>query len=271
MYLPPLQPIANSEIQICGDVEIHPSASIAPGVILKAATNSRIVIGADVCLGMGVILCADSGSIEIEVGVTLGSGVLIIGTSKIGANACIGTTTTIFNASVAAMTVISPGSLIGDHSRSWQEEEEVNKPSNISEQVIDSKTKIFSNSKQTTLDNNNLTSAPGLENEASATKEETNTEISNLESDTNSKKTTNEDTLPVDQEIVENSNNIADSEPWETEEIPIMTSQVAVENTDQHPEISPGVAIGKVYIDQLLVTLFPHKNSSNNNSNDKVK
>ncbi|MGK7897478.1 MAG: carbon dioxide concentrating mechanism protein [Xenococcus sp. (in: cyanobacteria)] len=269
MYLPPLQPIANSEIQICGDVEIHPTASIAPGVILKAATNSRIVIGADVCLGMGVILCADSGSIEIEVGATLGSGVLIIGDSKIGANACIGIATTIFNDSIAAMTVISPGSLIGDHSRSWQEEEEeeeVNKPSNISEKVIDSETKISANGKPATQENN-LTSAQGLENESDATEKE----ISNLESNTNSKETTTKDNPLIDQEVVPDSDNIADSDPWSQEEIPVMTSPVAVEETEQNLEMSPGVAIGKVYIDQLLVTLFPHKNSPNNNSKNNSR
>lgn len=116
MYLFPPQP-ANSEICISGDVEIHPSASIAPGVILQAAPQSRIVIGADVCLGMGVILSVDRGVIEIERGAALGSGVLVIGASKIGNNACVGTATTIFQASVTAMAVVSPGSLIGDTSR----------------------------------------------------------------------------------------------------------------------------------------------------------
>lgn len=266
MYLPPLQPIANSEIQICGDVEIHPTASIAPGVILKAATNSRIVIGADVCLGMGVILCADSGSIEIENGVTLGSGVLIIGASKIGANACIGTTTTIFNASIAAMTVISPGSLIGDHSRSWQEENQVNPPNNIPQPKINSETEIFANGKPT-IRENNLTSEQRLGNESSATEKE----ISHLESDTNSKKIITEEHSLIDQGVVDGSDNHADSDPWSQEEIPVITSQVAVEKTEQNPEIPPGVAIGKVYIDQLLVTLFPHKNSTNNNPNHNSK
>ena len=268
MYLPPLQPIANSEIQICGDVEIHPTASIAPGVILKAAPNARIIIGADACLGMGVIISAHDGSIEIEAGVTLGSGVLIIGSSKIGANSCIGTTTTIFNASIAAMTVVNPGSIIGDHSRSWQENN--NDQGNTSREVIDSETKVFDNGKKATPENNRTTDR-GLVEEPTAIEEEINPEISNLESDPKVKKATQQEHSLTDQGTIDDSANIADSDPWEEEEIPIMTSQVEVEKKDQNPEISPGVAIGKVYIDQLLVTLFPHNNSLNNNSNNNGK
>ena len=268
MYLPPLQPIANSEIQICGDVEIHPTASIAPGVILKAATDSRIVIGPDVCLGMGVIINAYNGSIEIEAGVALGSGVLIIGSSKIGANACIGTTTTIFNASIAAMTVINPGSLIGDHSRSWQEDDD--EDSKTLTKLTDSTTEAFVNGKKT-ISENNLTSDKGLIAEPTAEEEESKTTISNLESDTNSKKATIYDNSLADQGLTDNSANIADSDPWETEEISTITSQVEVENQDQNSETSPRLAIGKVYIDQLLVTLFPHKNSLNNQPQNNSK
>ncbi len=268
MYLPPLQPIVNSEIQLCGDVEIHPTASIAPGVILKAAPNSRIVIGADVCLGMGVILSAYNGSIEIEAGVTLGSGVLIIGSSKIGANACIGTTTTIFNTSIAAMTVINPGSIIGDHSRSWQEED--NEQTRTPQESIYPETKTSSDSTKT-IQQNNLTSEQELVDQSAAIEEETTAESNNLEASTNGKKATKQDHSLTDQGVVNESANMADSDPWEQAEIPLMPSQVEVDNQEQNPEISPGVAIGKVYIDQLLVTLFPHKNSLNNNPNNNGK
>lgn len=117
MYLPPLQPVSNSDIRVCGDVIIHPTASIAPGVILQAAPNSSIVIEAEVCIGMGAIINAYQGLIKIESGAILGSGVLIIGAGKIGTNACIGSATTIFNASVSPLTVIVPGSIVGDTSR----------------------------------------------------------------------------------------------------------------------------------------------------------
>jgi len=102
---------------IHGDVIIHPSAVLAPGIILQAATNSRIVIGAGVCLGMGSILQVSEGILEIEAGANLGAGFLMVGQGKIGANACIGAATTVFNYSVAPGQVIASGSILGDTSR----------------------------------------------------------------------------------------------------------------------------------------------------------
>ncbi|GCL40748.1 transferase [Anabaena sp. FACHB-1250] len=105
------------DTHIYGDVIIHPSAVLAPGIILQAATNSRIVIGAGVCLGMGSILQVSEGILEIEAGANLGAGFLMVGQGKIGANACIGAATTVFNYSVAPGQVIAPGSILGDTSR----------------------------------------------------------------------------------------------------------------------------------------------------------
>lgn len=117
MYLPRLELIANADVRVMGDVKIHPSAVIAKGAILEAAPDSQIVIGADVCIGIGATIVADRGSIHIESGAIVGAEVLIVGNCQIGRNACIGSSTTIFNASVEAMTVVSSGSLIGDTSR----------------------------------------------------------------------------------------------------------------------------------------------------------
>jgi carbon dioxide concentrating mechanism protein CcmN len=105
------------DAHIHGDVIIHPSAVLAPGVILQAATNSTIVIGAGVCLGMGSILQVSEGILEIEAGANLGAGFLMVGEGKIGANACIGAATTVFNCSVAPGQVIPSGSILGDTSR----------------------------------------------------------------------------------------------------------------------------------------------------------
>ena len=105
------------DTHIYGDVIIHPSAVLAPGIILQAATNSRIVIGAGVCLGMGSILQVSEGILEIEAGANLGAGFLMVGQGKIGANACIGAATTVFNYSVVPGQVIAPGSILGDTSR----------------------------------------------------------------------------------------------------------------------------------------------------------
>jgi len=117
MTLQPLHLARQADARIVGLVEIDPSAAIAPGAILCAAPNSRIVIGAGACIGMGVILNAYAGTIELGPGASLGPGVLVVGRSTIGANACIGGASTIFNADVADLQVLPAGSLLGDPSR----------------------------------------------------------------------------------------------------------------------------------------------------------
>jgi carbon dioxide concentrating mechanism protein CcmN len=106
---------------ISGEVNIHPSAVIAPGVILQAAANSKIIIGPGVCIGIGSILQVNEGILEIEAGANLGAGFLMVGQGKIGTNACIGAATTIFNCSVAPQEVIAAGSILGDSSRQIEE------------------------------------------------------------------------------------------------------------------------------------------------------
>jgi carbon dioxide concentrating mechanism protein CcmN len=117
MYLPPLQLNRDLKTYVSGDVEIDPSAAIAPGVILQAEPESRIKIAAGACIGMGAILHARGGAIEIETGAVIGAGVLAIGSVKIGANACIGSMTTIIDRAIAAQQVVSPGSLVGEMGR----------------------------------------------------------------------------------------------------------------------------------------------------------
>jgi carbon dioxide concentrating mechanism protein CcmN len=114
MYLPPLQAVNNADLCQIGDVTVDPSAVIGIGVILQASPNCRIIIGAGACLGMGTILNACEGTIEIEPGAVLGAGVLMVGEGKIGANASIGAVTTIFNASIEPMKVLAPGSVMGE-------------------------------------------------------------------------------------------------------------------------------------------------------------
>ncbi|MBN3910721.1 MAG: transferase [Nostoc sp. NMS1] len=107
----------NFDSYISGEVTIHPSAVLAPGVILQAAENSKIIIGPGVCIGMGAILQVHEGTIEVEAGANLGAGFLMVGKGKIGANACIGSATTVFNYSVEPAQVVPPGSILGDTSR----------------------------------------------------------------------------------------------------------------------------------------------------------
>lgn len=100
-----------------GDVVVNEGAAIAPGVILQAEPGSRISIAAGACIGMGVILHAREGTLEIEAGVILGAGVLVVGAGKIGANACIGAGTTLIDPCIDQMQIMPAGSLMGDTSR----------------------------------------------------------------------------------------------------------------------------------------------------------
>ena len=117
MSLSPLHLTCNFNSYISGEVTIDPSAAIAPGVILQADPNSEIIIAAGVCIGMGTVLHARDGILEVESGATIGAGVLLVGRGKIGANACIGSATTILNCSVEPEQVIAPNYLLGDTSR----------------------------------------------------------------------------------------------------------------------------------------------------------
>ncbi len=117
MYLSPLQLSSNSQILMSGDVVVNEGAAIAPGVILQADPGSRISIAAGACIGMGVILHAREGNLDIEAGVILGAGVLVVGAGTIGTNACIGAATTLINPCIAQMQILPAGSLMGDSSR----------------------------------------------------------------------------------------------------------------------------------------------------------
>ncbi len=117
IYMRPLHPSNNFDAYISGEVKIDPSVAIAPGVLIQASPNSRVIIGAGVCIGMGTILHAHEGILEVEAGANLGAGVLVVGKGKIGANACIGAMTTILNRSIEPGQVVVAGSVIGDESR----------------------------------------------------------------------------------------------------------------------------------------------------------
>lgn len=210
IYLPPPQPTVNKDIRVSGDVEIHPTASLAPGVILQAAPNHKIVVGEDVCIGMGAIINAAQGSIEIGSGAILGAGVLIIGASKIGSNCCIGTSTTIFQTDVAAMTVIDPGSIIGDRSRQL-EPEQTEQPAAKS--------------------NSNNAASPAV-----------NTKPQGV----------NQPQSPT----IPNPGHVTDSPPV----IQVETTTEIPLNQKKEP------VVGQLYINELLITLFPHNKNSGSSS-----
>ena len=211
IYLPPPQPVLNKDIRISGDVEIHPTASLAPGVILQATPECRIVIGADACIGMGAIINACQGSVEIGNGAILGSGVLIIGASKIGNNACVGTSSTIFQEDVEAMKVIEPGSIIGDLSR---------------------KVSLSENQKKSNSQGNSK-NGHGV----------------NGYNPTQPKQTASQDF-------------------WQDNPAASSTQKVDRVKTSVEFAAKPNKApvVGQVYVNELLVTLFPHSKGLNSNS-----
>jgi carbon dioxide concentrating mechanism protein CcmN len=200
-YLPPPQPSLNKDIRVNGDVEIHPTASLASGVILQAAPNQKIIIGADACIGMGAIINAAQGSINIGCGAILGAGVLIIGASKIGNNCCIGTSSTIFQSDVAPMVVVEPGSILGDSSRQLGQD-------------IEEQSRSTSSNRQ----------------------------------NTHPRATKFDDREKLDSQTVQKPNKTVNS-----------TSVIQVETAAQTPaDLKKKPVVGQLYINELLITLFPH-------------
>jgi carbon dioxide concentrating mechanism protein CcmN len=128
VYLPPLQAMHDSQVFISGDVTIDPNAAIAPGVLLQASAGSSITIAAGVCIGMGAVLHACDGTLEIQSGASLGAGVLVVGTGTIGPNACIGSQSTLLNTSVEGQILVPAGSVLGDRSRQIQLDTELASP-----------------------------------------------------------------------------------------------------------------------------------------------
>ena len=113
-YLPPLEPIGDFRSYVCGDVVIDETAAIASGVLIQADQGSRITIAASVCIGMGTVIHAQNGLLEIGAGANLGAGVLVYGTSKIGENCCIGASSSIVRAVIGNGVIVPPCSLIVD-------------------------------------------------------------------------------------------------------------------------------------------------------------
>lgn len=255
MYLPPLQAVHNAELYQTGDVTVDPSAVIGLGVILQASPNGRILIGAGACLGMGTIVNACEGTIEIESGAVLGPGVLMVGQGKVGANASIGAVSTIFNASIPPMQVLAAGSVIGqiaakvlsESARSpTQQQSKVNPEISAVEAVEPTQSSLpvaESASSQpigTTNDESPLT-----------TDEAENSDPSPLTTD----EAENSDPSPLTTDEAENSYEISGGE----------TSQPQLTNDADPASVpTPGTPIyGQIYISRMLGTIFPQGKAIN--------
>jgi len=101
---------------MCGDVVLDPSVAIAPGVLLLADPPARLVIGAGVCIGAGSVIHAWGGVLQVEGGAVLGTATLLVGSGKIGANACIGAMSTVVNPEVREGQTIASKSYFGEDS-----------------------------------------------------------------------------------------------------------------------------------------------------------
>lgn len=268
MYLPPLQAVHNAELYQTGDVTVDPSAVIGLGVILQASPNGRIVIRAGACLGMGTIVNACEGTIEIESGAVLGPGVLMVGQGKVGANASVGAVSTIFNASIPPMQVLAAGSVIGqigtqvlsESARSpTPQESKVNpeisaveavEPTSPSPPVAES---ASSQPTGTTNDESPLTTDEAENSDPSppTTAEAANSDRSPPTTD----EAENSDRSPLTTDETENSYENSGGE----------TSQPQLTN-DADPDSvpTPGTPIyGQIYISRMLGTIFPQGKAIN--------
>jgi carbon dioxide concentrating mechanism protein CcmN len=245
MSVPSLRLHNNFEPYISGEVTIHPSAVLAPGVILQAATNSKIIIGPGVCIGMGSILQLNEGTLEVEAGANLGAGFLMVGAGKIGNNACIGAATTVFNCSVEPGTVVPPSSVLGDTSRQislTQPQEPVANhaaSTNAQQPQPEDKNLGGNEEKPISISSTNLSASAFLE--------------------------LKHQSVSVPQPSPTPS---AQPPPTEKDETAVSTSELSSENPE--PSDIFGTQIyGQGSIHRLLTTLFPHRQSLNNHKSDE--
>ncbi|MBD2446674.1 transferase [Nostoc sp. FACHB-152] len=245
MSVPPLRLHNNFDPYISGEVNIHPSAVLAPGVILQAATNSRIIIGPGVCIGMGSILQVNEGTLEVEAGASLGAGFLMVGRGKIGANACIGAATTVFNCSVEPGTVVPPSSVLGDTSRQMSVSQPQKPPVNNT---------ASNNTQQQELESNHL-----------GGNEEKVISISSTNLSTSAFLELKHQSVSVTQPSPTPS---AQPPPAQKDETAASSNDLSAENPESS-DIFGTQIYGQGSINRLLTTLFPHRQSLNNPKSDE--
>jgi carbon dioxide concentrating mechanism protein CcmN len=229
MRSPSLVLINDSHLFVSGEVEIHPTAAIASGVLLQADPGCRVVVGSGACIGSGSILHATQGDLVIEAGVILGSGVLIIGSSTIGETACIGSLTTILGCSVEPKQFIPAESLLGDRSR----QVESSAPSTTTPTATPAKAPTGS------LPNRNDDAvSPYPANPYVEIESPWSTPNGNLPQPT--------------------------PQPPQPDPQPTVTSEAAAATSDRNgsqPESQPAqqVVYGRAYIEKMMIRMFPHR------------
>ncbi|NER86807.1 MAG: transferase [Moorea sp. SIO2C4] len=252
MHLPKLLLSNNSHIHVEGNVSIDPSAAISAGVILRADPDSKITIAAGVCIGMGAIIHAHKGTVEVESGASLGAGVLVVGKGKIGANASIGSLTTIWNHSVESLQVVPSASVLGDKGRPLPEESQPT-PDSLEQKPQESSSTLPDQSFTTESVNGQV---PSTSNTVATDTTETNTTDTNS-IETNSTETNSTETNSID-------TNSTETNTTET----IEAERTAESQTESPaPKTQPTVH-GQGSLNRLLDTLFPYNQSFNSPSKD---
>ncbi|MFN6483306.1 MULTISPECIES: transferase [unclassified Nostoc] len=256
MSVPLLRLSNNFDTYISGEVTIHPSAVLAPGVILQAAVNSKIVIGPGVCIGMGAILQVHEGTLEVEAGANLGAGFLMVGKGKIGANACIGSATTVFNYSVEPGQVVPPGSILGDTSRqidqTLQLEPSTNNPSTTNTPPPKEEVNGSGGDQKKVVSSTNFSASAFVDFKQ-------NKSISYFKSPA-----TPENQSPPVEEPTNDANSTMEEAAQPSTEHNLDASQLAAESPNGF-----GTQIyGQGSINRLLTTLFPHRQSLSDPNDD---
>jgi carbon dioxide concentrating mechanism protein CcmN len=253
MSVPPLRLGSCFESYISGEVIIHKSAVIAPGVILQAAPNSKIIVGAGVCIGMGSIIQVDRGTIEIQAGASLGAGFLMVGEGKIGSNACIGAATTVFRSSVASAQVIQPGSILGYCDRHNRHIKSITENQIEDQNQIPSKnpTAETTQVKQEVSDIND--DLWGL-SDSQQTQPQTQPQTNNGSAPSRSQ-STDSNNIPVANQNQSSEDSAKPQTSTEATE-PVESSLTSTDTLGNH-------VYGQSSVQRLLVTLFPHRQSLN--------
>ena len=250
MHLPKLLLSNNSHIYVEGNVSIDPSAVISAGVILRADPDSKITIAAGVCIGMGAIIHAHKGTVEVESGASLGAGVLVVGKGKIGTNASIGSLTTIWNHSVESLQVVPSASVLGDKGRPLPEESQPT-PDTLEQKPQELSSPVPENSFTTESVNGQV---PSTSNTVATDTTDT-TQTNSIE--TNSTETNTIDTNTTETNTTETNT----TETIEAETTPESQTESPA------PKTQPTVH-GQGSLNRLLDTLFPYNQSFNSSSKD---
>lgn len=268
MYLPPLSLPAYPETRIIGDVVVHPQAVLGAGVLLWAEEGSRIRIGPGACIGMGCILHGRGGCLEVGEGANLGAGVLIMGATTVGYQACVGSGTTILSGAIAPGSVIPPGSLIGDTSRPAPTKPESAKlePAEAAPTQKMNETYVYRHKTETIL---NQTTDPWLPPEQSPSPEQSVLENStesfsspliNPPYQTNSPKTTTDqvaeagltDTATHPQEVIPDTSSGDSLHPPPSDNATSEDSRLALPN-------EPKTIYGQAYVNQMMTKMFHYR------------